>query len=51
MMGGDLVPRCGDVMLEKIRWQHRQRLAIVYIQQSTAQRVGRHQESTELQCC
>jgi excisionase family DNA binding protein len=48
-MDRDLVPRCGGVMLEKIRWQHRERLAIVYIGQYTVQRVERQQESTELQ--
>jgi DNA invertase Pin-like site-specific DNA recombinase len=34
---------------DKIRGQHRDRLAIVYIRQSTLQQVERHQESTRLQ--
>jgi DNA invertase Pin-like site-specific DNA recombinase len=34
---------------EKIRSQHRDRLAIVYIRQSTLQQVERNQESTRLQ--
>jgi len=34
---------------EKIRGQHRDRLAIVYIRQSTLQQVERNQESTRLQ--
>jgi DNA invertase Pin-like site-specific DNA recombinase len=36
-------------MPEKIRRDHRDRLAIVYIRQSTMQQVERHQESTRLQ--
>jgi DNA invertase Pin-like site-specific DNA recombinase len=34
---------------EKIRSGHRERLAIVYIRQSTPQQIERHQESTRLQ--
>ena len=34
---------------EKIHSRHRERLAIVYIRQSTPQQVERHQESTRLQ--
>ena len=36
-------------MPEKIRREHRDRLAIVYVRQSTVQQVERHQESTRLQ--
>src|ERR1700751_5599382 len=36
-------------MSDKILRQHRQRLAMVYIRQSTVQQVERHQESTRLQ--
>src|SRR5580698_8934967 len=45
----DLMPRplCG--LSEKISRRHRERLAIVYIRQSTVQQVERHQESTRLQ--
>jgi DNA invertase Pin-like site-specific DNA recombinase len=39
----------GAGMPEKIRREHRDRLAIVYIRQSTLQQVERHQESTRLQ--
>src|SRR5947209_5960947 len=34
---------------EKIHSRHRERLAVVYIRQSTPQQVERHQESTRLQ--
>ena len=34
---------------EKIHSRHRERLAIIYIRQSTPQQVERHQESTRLQ--
>jgi len=34
---------------EKIQPHHRDRLAIVYVRQSTLQQVQRHQESTRLQ--
>jgi len=33
----------------KIQGHHRDRLAVVYVRQSTAQQVERHQESTRLQ--
>ena len=49
MTDGDLVPRRSGIMPEKIHRQHRERLAIVYIRQSTPQQVERHQESTRLQ--
>lgn len=49
MTDGDLMPRRGSLMPEKIHRQHRERLAIVYIRQSTVQQVERHQESTRLQ--
>jgi excisionase family DNA binding protein len=44
-----LGPHRGGIVAEKIRRQHRERLAIVYIRQSTVQQVERHQESTRLQ--
>ena len=34
---------------DKIRGRHRDRLAVVYVRQSTLQQVGRHPESTRLQ--
>lgn len=49
MMAGDLAPHQGVLVSEKIRRAHRERLAIVYIRQSTIQQVERHQESTRLQ--
>jgi DNA invertase Pin-like site-specific DNA recombinase len=49
MSDGDVVPRRGGIVPEKIHRQHRDRLAIVYIRQSTVQQVERHQESTRLQ--
>jgi len=49
MTDGDLVPRRGGIVPEKIHRQHRDRLAIVYVRQSTVQQVERHQESTRLQ--
>jgi DNA invertase Pin-like site-specific DNA recombinase len=33
----------------KVQGQHQDRLAVVYVRQSTVQQVGRHQESTRLQ--
>jgi DNA invertase Pin-like site-specific DNA recombinase len=48
----DLMPRpLGErrELSEKISRRHRERLAIVYIRQSTPQQVERHQESTRLQ--
>lgn len=49
MTDKDLVSRRGGIVPEKINRQHRDRLAIVYIRQSTVQQVERHQESTRLQ--
>lgn len=48
-MDGDLVPRRSAIVPEKIRREHQERLAIVYIRQSTVQQIERHQESTRLQ--
>jgi DNA invertase Pin-like site-specific DNA recombinase len=44
MEGGD-----GGWLLEKVQPWHRDRLAVVYVRQSTAQQVLDHQESTRLQ--
>ena len=49
MSDGNVVPRRGGILPEKLDRQHRERLAIVYIRQSTVQQVERHQESTRLQ--
>jgi DNA invertase Pin-like site-specific DNA recombinase len=49
MMNGELVLSQGGFMPEKILRGHRERLAMVYIRQSTVQQVERHQESTRLQ--
>jgi DNA invertase Pin-like site-specific DNA recombinase len=49
MTDRDLVPRSPGGLSEKIFRRHRERLAIVYIRQSTVQQVERHQESTRLQ--
>ena len=49
MMAGELMPRQGGLASEKIRREHRERLAIVYVRQSTVQQIERHQESTRLQ--
>ena len=46
--GSAMVPR-GQSLPEKICGQHRDRLAIVYVRQSTLQQVERNQESTRLQ--
>lgn len=48
-MNGDVVPPRGGFAPEKIMPQHRERLAIIYIRQSTPQQVERNQESTKLQ--
>lgn len=48
-MDGDLVSRRSTPLPGKIRPEHQERLAIVYIRQSTMQQVERHQESTRLQ--
>ncbi|MCP5120111.1 MAG: recombinase family protein, partial [bacterium] len=34
---------------DKVQGRHRERLAVVYVRQSTMQQVERHQESTRLQ--
>jgi DNA invertase Pin-like site-specific DNA recombinase len=39
----------GPTTPDRIRGSHRDRLAIVYVRQSTLQQVGRNQESTRLQ--
>ena len=44
MTDGDFVPRALAGVSEKIFRRHRERLAIVYIRQSTVQQVERHQE-------
>jgi len=49
MTDGDLTPPPPGGLSEKIFRRHRERLAIVYIRQSTVQQVERHQESTRLQ--
>jgi DNA invertase Pin-like site-specific DNA recombinase len=49
MMTGELMPRQSGLASEKIRREHRERLAIVYVRQSTVQQIERHQESTRLQ--
>ncbi len=48
-MDGNLDLRAAGFVPEKISRGHRERLAIVYIRQSTPQQVERHQESTKLQ--
>lgn len=47
MMG--LVQRRSGLVCDKILRRHQDRLAIVYVRQSTVQQVERHQESTKLQ--
>src|SRR3954465_14389062 len=49
MTDGDFVPRALAGVSEKIFRRHRERLAVVYIRQSTVQQVERHQEPTRLQ--
>jgi DNA invertase Pin-like site-specific DNA recombinase len=49
MTDGDFVHPALAGVSEKIFRRHRERLAIVYIRQSTVQQVERHQESTRLQ--
>jgi DNA invertase Pin-like site-specific DNA recombinase len=49
MMAGELMPRQSGLASEKIRREHRERLAVVYVRQSTVQQIERHQESTRLQ--
>lgn len=48
MDGGSLPVNVGFVS-DKILRRHRERLAIVYVRQSTVQQIERHQESTRLQ--
>src|SRR5271167_94234 len=45
-MDGDLLPSRAGLTPEKITREHQQRLAIVYVRQSTPQQVERNQEST-----
>ncbi len=49
MTDAGLVQRRSGSSCEKILPRHQDRLAIVYVRQSTAQQVERHQESTKLQ--
>src|SRR5271166_940853 len=49
IMDGNLVSRRAGFTPEKITRQHQERLAIIYIRQSTPQQVERNQESTKLQ--
>jgi DNA invertase Pin-like site-specific DNA recombinase len=50
MMQGDLLlPQGGSRQSGKIVRRHQERLAIVYVRQSTVQQIERHQESTRLQ--
>ena len=44
-----LARRRGGLVCDKILRRHQERLAIVYVRQSTVQQVERHQESTRLQ--
>ena len=48
-MEADLLPRRAGLTPEKITREHQQRLAIIYVRQSTPQQVERNQESTKLQ--
>ena len=48
-MDGNLVPPRVGLMPEKILRHHQERLAIIYIRQSTPRQVERNQESTKLQ--
>jgi DNA invertase Pin-like site-specific DNA recombinase len=43
------LPKDDNLRSEKLRAFHRERLAVVYVRQSTAQQVLNHQESTRLQ--
>jgi DNA invertase Pin-like site-specific DNA recombinase len=50
MMQGDLLlPQGGSRQSGKIVRRHQERLAIIYVRQSTVQQIERHQESTRLQ--
>lgn len=43
------LPAADGILSEKLRPFHRERLAVVYVRQSTVQQVLEHQESTRLQ--
>ena len=49
MTEASLVRRRSGLICDKILRRHQDRLAIVYVRQSTVQQVERHQESTRLQ--
>ena len=49
MTQASLVRRRSGLICDKILRRHQDRLAIVYVRQSTVQQVERHQESTRLQ--
>src|SRR6202050_2725335 len=49
MKEASLVRRRSGLIADKILRGHQDRLAIVYVRQSTVQQVERHQESTRLQ--
>lgn len=49
MMDGGPVSTTRGLVSDKILGRHRDRLAIVYVRQSTVQQIARHQESTRLQ--
>ena len=49
MTDAGLVQRRSGLVCDKILRRHQDRLAIVYVRQSTVQQVERHQESTRLQ--
>lgn len=49
MTDAGLIQRRSSLVSDKILRSHQERLAIVYIRQSTVQQVERHQESTKLQ--
>src|SRR5271155_4650884 len=49
MTEASLVRRRSGLLCDKILRRHQDRLAIVYVRQSTVQQVERHQESTRLQ--
>ncbi len=49
MTAAGLIQRRNGLVCDKILRGHQERLAIVYVRQSTVQQVERHQESTKLQ--
>jgi DNA invertase Pin-like site-specific DNA recombinase len=49
MMDGNSVPPTNGLVPGKVQRRHRERLAAVYIRQSTPQQMVRHKESTRLQ--